>query len=251
MRPPVLLLTCEHGGAEVPTRYAELFSSPSAQRSLRSHRGCDLGALSLARALQRSLGAPLYASTVTRLLVDLNRSVGHPRLFSELSKKLSAAERAAVLDEHYFPHRDAVEAWIDGRVRKGARVVHVGVHSFAPRMDGRLRTADVGLLYDPSRATERAFCQTWKDALGEIDPDLRVRRNYPYLGKADGFVTYLRRIFDQSRYLGIELEMNQSFLATPHGKRRAAGTISSSLRAITNSAKARPSQRRSSQLERR
>ena len=229
MKRPVLLLTCEHGGAHVPPRYGELFSSPSAQRLLRSHRGCDLGALSLARALQRSLGAPLYASTLTRLLVDLNRSVGHPRLFSEFSKKLSAAERAALLDEHYFPHRDSVETWIDGRVRSGRQVVHVGVHSFAPRMDGRLRTADVGLLYDPSRATERSFCEMWKDALGEVDPDLRVRRNYPYLGKNDGFVTYLRRIFDQSRYLGIELEMNQSLLATSHGKRRAAEAISSSL----------------------
>jgi len=245
MRRPVLLLTCEHGGARVPPQYGDLFAGPSAQRLLQTHRGCDFGALALACALQRSLGAPLYASTVTRLLVDLNRSVGHPLLFSEVSKKLGAADRAALLEEHYFPHRDAVEAWIEERVRRGHQVVHVGVHGFTPRVDGQLRTADVGLLYDPSRATERAFCQRWKDALGEVDPDLRVRRNYPYLGKTDGFVTYLRRIFDQSRYVGVELEVNQNLLSTPRGRRRVSRAIAESLGVIMLSAKARRGRSRS------
>jgi hypothetical protein len=39
-----------------------------------------------------------------------------------------------------------------------------------------------------------------------------VRRNYPYRGTADGFTTYLRRQFSARKYLGIELEVNQSLL---------------------------------------
>jgi len=37
-----------------------------------------------------------------------------------------------------------------------------------------------------------------------------VRFNYPYLGKADGFTTYLRKQFP-ANYMGIELEVNQAF----------------------------------------
>ena len=38
---------------------------------------------------------------------------------------------------------------------------------------------------------------------------LRVRRNYPYRGDADGLTTTLRRRFPWQRYLGIEIEVNQ------------------------------------------
>jgi predicted N-formylglutamate amidohydrolase len=232
MRTEVLVLTCEHGGAQVPLKYRHLFASKAAKSALESHRGCDLGALRLARSLQRALGAPLHASTVTRLLVDLNRSVGHPRLFSEFSKGLGSAERTALLEERYYPHRNAVESWIEAQVHRGHRVVHIGVHSFVPRVDGRLRTADVGILYDPSRPAERAFCDRWKNALQAADPDLRVRRNYPYLGKSDGLVTHLRQVFGLRDYVGIELEANQALLRTSQGRRRAAASLTASLRAL-------------------
>ncbi len=229
----ILLLTCEHGGARVPAAYVPLFQSNAARVALESHRGSDHGALGLARSLQRSLGAPLVASTVTRLLVDLNRSVGHPQLFSELSKGLGPEERAALLAAYYFPHRDRIESWIETRARRGRCVLHIGVHSFTRRM-GRAgaRRADLGLLYDPSRGGERSFCRDWKAALGSIDPSLRVRRNYPFLGKTDGLVTHLRAAFGPRRYLGIELEANQALLGTPTGKRRAARSIGMSLKEI-------------------
>jgi len=42
-------------------------------------------------------------------------------------------------------------------------------------------------------------------------PGLRVRRNYPYRGAADGLTTHLRRQLGP-RYLGVELEINQALL---------------------------------------
>jgi len=230
MTKQVLVLTCEHGGARVPSQYQHLFDTAVARRALASHRGSDIGALHLARVLRRDLPAPLYASVVTRLLVDLNRSVGHPKLFSEFSKHLDAKERSALLDRHYFPHRDAVESWIDGQVRRGCQVLHIGVHSFVPRIDGTIRNADVGLLYDPSRIGERRLCQRWRDALATFDPTLRVRRNYPYLGKSDGFVTHLRKRFGAHQYLGVELEGNQALLESIAHRRRVARALTQSLR---------------------
>jgi len=232
MTKQVLVLSCEHGGASVPSPYRCLFDGRAARAALRSHRGSDLGALSLARSLQRSFHVPLHASVVTRLLVDLNRSLGHPQLFSEFTRSLDSAERAALLERHYFPHRNHIESWIEAQVRRGKRVLHVAVHSFAPRIDGRLRKADIGLLYDPSRPGEKALCEAWKNAIQVIDPDLRIRRNYPYLGKSDGLVTHLRKCFGARRYMGVELESNQALLGTDRGVRRAAGSVTRSLRSV-------------------
>ncbi len=47
-----------------------------------------------------------------------------------------------------------------------------------------------------------------------------MRRNYPYLGTADGHTTQARRIFPANAYLGIELELNQRLLDRPAGTRR-------------------------------
>jgi predicted N-formylglutamate amidohydrolase len=106
------------------------------------------------------------------------------------------------------------------------------VHSFVPRVEGRNRAADVGILYDPARTGERAFCSRWKRALETIDPKLRVRRNYPYLGKSDGLVTHLRKVFGGRRYVGIELEVNQALLAKPGRRRRTTESVRASLASL-------------------
>jgi predicted N-formylglutamate amidohydrolase len=93
--------------------------------------------------------------------------------------------------------------------------VHIGVHSFTPRLDGVVRQTDVGLLYDPQRASERTWCHVFKDAFGPFNTQWRLRFNYPYRGSADGFTTYLRHCFSAQRYVGIELEVNQGIIA--HG----------------------------------
>ena len=75
-----------------------------------------------------------------------------------------------------------------------------------------MRSADIGLLYDPGRAGEVAFASAWLEALKAADPSLRLRRNYPYLGKSDGVTMSLRRKHPPDRYLGIELEVNQRYV---------------------------------------
>jgi len=208
-RPPAILLlvTCEHGGNHVPARWRGLFVGREAL--LASHRGLDIGSLAIARRIAAAFDAPLVSSRTSRLLVDLNRSLGHPRLFSALTRALPREDRDRILADHYLPYRREV-GWIVSRhVTAGRRVLHLSSHSFTPELDGEVRDADIGLLYDPSRREERRFCDAWHAALAAADSALRVRRNYPYPGKADGLTTYLRRQFPGKYYLGIELEVNQ------------------------------------------
>ena len=205
-----VLVTAEHGGYAVPPAYRELFRDRDAL--LRSHRGWDPGTLDLARRLASRFEAPLFASDVTRLLVDLNRSAHHPRVFSEVTRPLARPERMALIEGHHRPHRDAVRAAVADAVGEGARVVHLGVHSFTPELHGVTRVPDLALLYDPQRSGERELAAEWTRALAAALPARAIRRNDPYRGNADGLTTALRAIFADADYLGIEVEVNQRHL---------------------------------------
>jgi predicted N-formylglutamate amidohydrolase len=185
---------------------------PRHRALLDSHRGYDPGALVMARELARAFGAPLVTSTISRLVIDLNRSIGHPQLFSPATRGAPATVRAEIVEQHYLPYRGQVERHVSELVSRGRRVIHVSSHSFTPELNGKVRRADVGLLYDPARHGEAALCARWKASLAELAPDLRVRRNYPYAGKGDGLTSHLRRRFPPRAYVGIELEVNQSIV---------------------------------------
>ena len=194
----------------MPRAFAGLFAGLDGL--LDSHRGWDPGALPLGRQLARAFSAPFHASTTTRLLVDLNRSIGHRQLFSEITRVLTPAERARIVANHYRPHRDRVEGDIARRIAGAEAVIHIASHSFTPVLHGVVRRADVAWLYDPRRVREAALAQRWMVELARRSPDLRLRRNYPYQGRGDGLTTLLRKRFSGETYLGIELEVNQRFV---------------------------------------
>jgi predicted N-formylglutamate amidohydrolase len=201
------VITCEHGGNRIPPAYRKFFLGR--EGLLQTHRGYDAGALAMARELAAALAAPLFVSTTSRLLIDLNRSIGHPRLYSEATRDAPAAVRREILHRYYLPHRSRAEGEIAAAVGRGLRVIHIASHSFTPELDGEVRNADIGLLYDPARRGEADLCRRWQSAIAAQAPDLRVRRNYPYAGTSDGLTAYLRRRFPADAYAGIELEINQ------------------------------------------
>ena len=214
-----LLITCEHGGNRIPAPYRRLFRGQRAL--LDSHRGYDVGALVIARAMARAFKAPLVAATVSRLVVDLNRSLGNPRVFSAAMRAAPAAFRGAIVEQHYRPYRAQVERLVGEAVARRRRVIHISSHSFSPVLDGKVRRADVGLLYNPGRHGEASLCARWKAALAAVAPEFHVRRNYPYAGKGDGLTSYLRQRFGDDAYVGIELEVNQGIVVAA-GRRRTA-----------------------------
>ena len=195
-----------------------------ARAVLASHRGWDPGALPLAAQMAQAFAAPLFAATTTRLVIDLNRSLGHRQLFSEFTRGLPRAEREAIVAAHYRPHRDRVEGDIAWRIAAGEAVTHIASHSFTPVLSGTVRQADVAWLYDPRREREAALAQRWMACFALRAPhalQLRLRRNYPYQGRGDGLASLLRTRFGGAAYRGIELEVNQRF-ASAGGARWAA-----------------------------
>ena len=179
----------------------------------------------MARALAAAFCAPLASATVSRLLIDLNRSIGHPQLFSVATRDLPATQRAQIVARHYQPYRKQAERLVSERVSQGTPVIHISSHSFTPELHGKVRQADVGLLYDPARPGEAALCERWKAALAALAPELRVRRNYPYAGKGDGLTAYLRKHFPFDAYVGIELEINQAIVLAGGREWRAVRSV--------------------------
>lgn len=213
------LVTCEHGGNAIPDAYRAAFADAGA--ALDSHEGYDAGALEMGQELAAALDAPLVAATVSRLLIDLNRSDDHPDLYSRISAGFDAARRREIFRRHYRPYRAAVEAHLERWLAAGERVIHFSSHSFTPELRGVVRDADLGLLYDPGRPGEAALCRAWKAAIGRRLRGFRIRQNYPYTGTSDGLTAGLRRRFGGDRYLGIEIEFNQAqvFAGRDHWKR--------------------------------
>ena len=205
------LISCEHGGNVVPPDYEPLFSSSGAKRDLNSHRGHDPGSLDAATRLAAELGVPLISSTTTRLLVDLNRSLDNPQLFSKYAMMLSESERQTLLEKHYYPYRQQIVKQITSLLTSNDRVIHLSMHTFTPRFRGTYRTVDLGILYDPSRVEERQFGESIVNRFASSAPQRRVRHNEPYLGIDDGLTTFLRTQHPTRQYVGIEIEINNRY----------------------------------------
>ncbi|WMJ09198.1 N-formylglutamate amidohydrolase [Nitrosomonas sp. sh817] len=221
--PICVIVSCEHGGNRISPAYQSFFQGHEAL--LASHRGYDPGALLMAKAIARQFGAPLFAATTSRLLIDLNRSVGHPQLFSEITRNLPATAKQQILARYYRPYRERVETAIADAIQQGRRVFHLSSHSFTPQLHGKVRKADIGLLYDPASEWELSLCRRWQRSLRQELPGLTIRRNYPYTGTADGFTAYLRHRFASDRYAGIELEVNQKYFLDDRRKWRSLRRI--------------------------
>lgn len=198
-----ILLTCEHAGNQVPVRYRSLFT---AEEVLNSHRGWDPGALDVAAALSEEFDLPCFTHQTTRLLVEVNRSLGHPQLFSEFSQPLGDEDKQLLLDKYYFPYRLRVE---NALAQLTKPVLHLSIHSFTPVLNEKVRLTDIGILFDPARAFESILSGKLLNSLQQNLPDLRIEFNEPYKGIDDGFTTYLRTRFSDEEYAGIEIEINQ------------------------------------------
>lgn len=202
-----LVITCEHGGNKIPLDYSSLFEQK--KTLLDSHQGWDLGILEVFEFVK--MEADFYkSSSISRLLIEKNRSLHHPNLFSEIMQPLTFSAKQKIIEKYYLPYRNAVEQQINNFVSKGEEVLHISLHSFTPILNGQKRNADLGFLYDPKRTSEIYWVKKMIDYLDK-STNLKIRRNYPYLGTSDGFTTYLRKQFPEN-YRGIEIEINQGLL---------------------------------------
>lgn len=212
-----LILSCEHASNKIPAKFSKLFD----KKILASHRGIDIGAKAIFKLLSENLPCYAQAAEYSRLLIELNRSLDHPQLFSEFSAQMSNKEKQDFIKNIYLPYQKKLISKIKGPS------LHIGIHSFTPVLNGKKRQADIGLLYDPKKPQEKSFCTQWKKWLTQ-NSDYQVKLNYPYKGNSDGLTTIFRKKFPKN-YLGIELEINQQLLTNKKSATAVAKLILKSL----------------------
>ena len=177
-----LVLSCEHATNFIPKKYSSLFKNNS--DVLQTHEAYDPGTLDLFKYFQDLANFSLHQQ-VSRLLIETNRSINHPKLFSRFSTSLGEQDKAELVKKYYQPYRDEIENIIIQLINEGYEVFHLSVHSFTPILNSVERNTDIGLLYDPARTAEKSLAKEYKSYLNR-NGIYKVRMNYPYLGKADG-----------------------------------------------------------------
>ena len=155
-----LILSCEHGGNEIPAHLKKFIQIPL--EVLKSHRGLDIGALKIAKKLSKELHSPLVLNTLSRLVIEYNRSLHHPQIFSQYSKKIPDLQKKLLIKD-YQEYRDRLRK----RIESEKRVLHLSIHSFTPVFNDEVRSCDIGLLYDPKQTREKNFCRQLKNILQE------------------------------------------------------------------------------------
>lgn len=216
-KPLSILITCEHAVHDIPLAFKTAFAPHT--DLLLTHRGYDIGAQSIARKIVSIYQFPYFEATVSRLLIECNRSLHHPDCFSFISKPFDSATKQAIIDTFYLPYRQAVLSHIQSRI-KNHTILHLSIHSFTPNLRGIERNADLGLLYHPSRKNEQVLAIQWQQWVSKQAPHYAIRRNYPYLGKSDGLTQSCRQQFSEDDYLGFEIEWNQKHLIDSQARAR-------------------------------
>lgn len=220
----LLMLTCEHASNKLPVSFKKAIPL----EILETHRAYDIGAVQVFRKLVKFAKPEFYCEgKYSRLFVDLNRTITNKSAFSEFYEALDkamAAKMKAQATVYWTEYRAAIEKFVESAIRSlgkhvgpstssgtsNTTIVHLGIHSFTPELNGKVRNTDIGILYDPSRPKECELAQVIKAEIKRLHPEMKVRFNYPYKGTSDGLTTTLRKKFGV-RYAGIEIEINQKF----------------------------------------
>lgn len=214
MAKAILILTCEHASNKLPAAFKKAVPA----EVLKTHRAYDIGAVQVFRKLVKFAKPEFYCEgKFSRLFVDLNRTITNKSAFSDYLRNNENAKAEATA--YWIEYRAAIEKFVDFALKPKTRaaksepeIVHLGIHSFTPELNGKVRNTDIGILYDPTRPQERAYANVIKAEIKRLYPAMKVQFNYPYKGSSDGLTTTLRKKFGPG-YVGIEIEINQKLLS--------------------------------------
>jgi len=204
-----VLLSCEHAGNVIPAsmRYMRI-----PKKILNSHLGYDIGAGHLAKVVAHHLQSPLHFNQMSRLLMDFNRSIDAKGFLSDFSRERLKPNDYRKLLRSYEFYRRSIQSQISEK-KTTQPVLHLSIHSFTPVLNDKVRTADIGLLFDPKRKQEKQLAEKIRTWFMKNAKQLTVKMNYPYKGTSDGLTTSLRKQFADRDYAGIEIEINQKWFS--------------------------------------
>ncbi|GAJ28996.1 N-formylglutamate amidohydrolase [Acidomonas methanolica] len=217
VRPSPFLLVADHAGRQSPKRLGDLGVSPE---DWERHIAWDIGIQGVGRALHERLGATLIEQVYSRLVIDCNRSPGHPTSLTPVSDgtAVPANQTASVLCrasremEILHPYHDRIAAELARRKTDGQPTALIALHSFTPRMGGADRPWHVGVLHHRDTVSARIMLD-----LLRADGDLCVGDNEPYVLTTTSDYTVPRHA-EAAGLPYLELEIRQDLIAGRGGQ---------------------------------
>lgn len=212
------MLVSDHAGRHVPHKLGDMGVS---QADWERHIACDIGIKQVGHLLHELLGATLIEQVYSRLVIDCNRSPGHPTSIPPVSdctvikgnQTLLEEERRKREDAILHPYHEAIEEEL--QQKDSGRMVLVSLHSFTPVMNGVQRPWHVGLLYDHDPLSAEIMIKLMRKE------GLCVGDNEPYIlsNLNDYTVPYhaARRAMP-----ALEIEIRQDLIADVLGQREWA-----------------------------
>jgi predicted N-formylglutamate amidohydrolase len=225
------VLVCDHASNRIPEYYQGL--GLSAVDRLR-HIAWDPGALAVSMAMVSLLDCPLIHSTVSRLVIDCNRTHGAPDLIPPMSEDTEIPgnrfvgdnERARRIAEFHDPFHGAIDAVLDARAARGETSILVAMHSFTPVYRGVARPWPIGLVH----GLDTTFSRAVFDAMAAAEPALNIGWNEPYAA-LNGVTYTLEHHGDGRGLVSTMFEIRHDQILAPDGISRWASLIAQSLEA--------------------
>lgn len=215
-----VLIVVDHASSHVPDDI-DLGISP---QFAEDHIAFDRGAAPIARMMTENTGYLAILSTVSRLVVDLNRYPDENAVIPERSdgveipgNRISPEDRQARLDRYFTPYHDRIRALVSD-LRPS---LVLSLHSFSPTLRSNLqlqRPWDVGIMYNEYETAPRFAIQFLEE-----DTVLNVGDQFPYSGK-DLNATMNRHCETIGQpYIGVEIR--QDLIMEDVGQRRFADIL--------------------------
>lgn len=159
VRDTPLFIFGDHASRYIPEAYDNLGLSGA---DLTRHIAWDIGTETILRYLCEHFGCAGQLAGVSRLVIDLNRSLDMKGLIPEESdgtvvqgnRDLSKAQRQDRIDRFYHPYHAGLNRTLD----KLSDPLVISVHSFTPKPNlGEARLVDIGLLVKHDVETAEQF----------------------------------------------------------------------------------------------
>ncbi|GGB53298.1 N-formylglutamate amidohydrolase [Roseibium aquae] len=225
-----IVLVCDHASNRMPRPFETDLGVTEEDKT--AHIAWDPGALGVSRALSRLLDAPLIHSTVSRLIIDCNRSEHAPDLIPIRSERtpipgnedLSEHQRSERLNLFHRPFHAAIETVLKERADNRIPTAVVSVHSYTPVYNGIARPWEIGLISGPDRRLIDPVL-----ARLQAETALNVGDNEPY-SPADGVYYTLHRHAETAGRPALMIEIRNDEVRTAHDEQRWADLLAPMLR---------------------
>lgn len=223
-----LVLSCEHASARIPP---PLTTTASDREWLDTHWALDIGARAVTLAIAEHTRSSSVFARFSRLVCDPNRHRNRDDLVLaaiegvnlSFNQGLSPADIQRRIDQYHEPFHQALDAALRERLLTPTPALFISVHSFTPIWARRLRTMDIGILFDryddEAKRLQRAL-----EAEGFF-----VALNEPYSAMGTGLMYSAERHGQEHDVTHLELELNQALICTPERCRRVAHRIANAI----------------------